>query len=208
MILSYGFRSVIVSESMVLAWYNNDHENGPDFLTVVSVQYGNTGHTYMFLRYLRGGLEVCTRMKKHVSIASDHAGFTLKEALIDFLKDEGYEVDDMGPTLLNPTDDYPDYILPLAKKVALRKDSFGIIIGGSGQGEAIAANHIHGIRAVVYYGGSLDIIRLSREHNDANILSLGARFLSVDEAWDAVRLWLTTSFSHAERHVRRIEKLP
>ena len=146
-------------------------------------------------------------MKRNVCIASDHAGFALKQVLLDMLQDEGYHVEDLGPGVLDPSDDYPDYIIPLARKIAEQKDLCGIVIGGSGQGEAIAANRVPGVRAAVYYGGPSDIVRLSREHNDANVLSLGARFLSQEEADAAVRLWLTTVFSEAERHVRRIAKL-
>ena len=142
-----------------------------------------------------------------IYIASDHAGFALKQSLIDALTDEGYALEDMGPTALDPLDDYPDYIVPLARTVAGQEEACGIVIGASGQGEAIAANRIVGIRAAVYYGGPSDIVRLSREHNDANILSLGARFLSPEDAEEAVRLWLATPFSNAERHVRRNAKL-
>ena len=117
------------------------------------------------------------------------------------------EVEDIGPSVYIEGDDYPDYIVPMAQKVAQNKDFVGIGIGGSGQGEAIAANRIGGIRAAVYYGGSTDIVKLAREHNDANVLSLGARFVSNEEARSAVELFLTTPFSNEERHVRRIKKL-
>ena len=143
----------------------------------------------------------------HIYLASDHAGFALKNALIEYLKAEGNEVEDCGPLALDPADDYPDFCMPLAQKVAGDKGSFGVVIGTSGQGEAIAANRVRGARAVVFYGGSDEILMLSREHNDANILSLGAKFLSETQAKDAVALWLATSFSGDERHVRRIEKL-
>lgn len=142
-----------------------------------------------------------------IYLASDHAGYELKEALIPFLRERGLEVEDVGPVTLDPADDYPDYILPMAAKVAQNKGSFGIGIGGSGQGEAIVANRVKGVRAAVYYGGDKKILTLSREHNDANVLSLGARFVSVDEAKEAVALWLATPFSNEERHVRRIQKL-
>lgn len=142
-----------------------------------------------------------------VFLASDHAGFELKEALIPFLQERGYEVSDLGPPTLDLDDDYPDYLMMLARHVVDEKWSFGIGIGGSGQGEAIAANRIKGARAVVYYGGPKEIIILSRQHNDANILSLGARFISNDEAKEAVLLWLQTQFSGDERHTRRIGKL-
>lgn len=142
-----------------------------------------------------------------VYIASDHAGFELKEALNAFLSERNYQVEDLGPSTLDPNDDYPDYLMMLGRHVADDKTSFGIGIGGSGQGEAIAANRVKGARAAVYYGGPDEILTLSREHNNANILSLGARFLSADAAKAAVILWLTTPFSNDERHVRRIAKL-
>jgi ribose 5-phosphate isomerase B len=107
----------------------------------------------------------------------------------------------------NPADDYPNFILPCAKKVAATPESRGVVLGGSGQGEAMAANRIKGVRAAVYYGGPMDIIKLSRLHNDANVLSLGARFVSVEEAQSALELWLKTPFSEEERHARRIQEL-
>ncbi len=142
-----------------------------------------------------------------IFLASDHAGFELKQKLVDFLHAKGHEVEDMGPTRLNPADDYPDYITPCAKKVAETPDSMGVILGMSGQGEAMAANRVRGVRAAVYYGGPADIVKLSRRHNDANILSLGARFVSADEAIKALELWLATNFEHDERHQRRILKM-
>ena len=142
-----------------------------------------------------------------IYLASDHAGFELKEALILFLKERGHEVEDVGPTTFSPQDDYPDYILPMAAKVAEERGSFGIGIGTSGQGEAMVANRVKGARAAVYYGSQDNILTLSREHNNANILCLGARFVSAEEAKRAVELWLQTPFSKEERHVRRIAKL-
>jgi len=142
-----------------------------------------------------------------IYLATDHAGFELKEKLLGFLVDKGYELEDFGALSYDKQDDYPDFILKAAQAVALDEGSKGIILGGSGQGEAIVANKVKGIRAVVYYGGHEDIIRLSREHNDANILSLGARFLSEDEAKKSIELWLNTSFSEEERHKRRIQKI-
>ena len=140
-------------------------------------------------------------------LASDHAGFELKQKLIDHLAALGHEIEDMGPTRLNPADDYPDYIAPCAKAVADTHGSMGIIAGMSGQGEAMAANRVRGVRAAVYYGGPIDIIKLSRRHNDANILSLGARFVTFEEAAGAVDMWLATQFEHDERHQRRILKM-
>lgn len=142
-----------------------------------------------------------------VYLASDHAGFELKNKLVEFLKSEGYEVEDLGPTEFNPDDDYPDFVNPAAEKVSSDPASLGIVIGGSGQGEAMVANKVKGIRAAVFYGGPVEIIKLSKEHNNANVLSLGARFLTEDEAKKTVKLWLETKFSGQARHVRRIEKI-
>lgn len=142
-----------------------------------------------------------------IYIGSDHAGFELKERLKPFLMEMGHFVEDKGPATFNADDDYPDYIRPVAEAVARELDSKGIVIGKSGQGEAMCANRERGIRAAVYYGYNPEVLRLSREHNDANVLALAAGFLSADEAMDAVKLWLATSFSEEERHIRRITKL-
>lgn len=154
-----------------------------------------------------------------VYIGSDHAGFELKGKLTDFLISHGYEVIDKGAYEYNKDDDYPEFIHATAAAVASqintdktqigadKNSTFGIVIGGSGQGEAIVANRIFGIRAALYYGENLEIVKLSREHNDANILSLGARFVTEEEAKRAVRLFLDTPFSGDERHVRRINKI-
>lgn len=144
-------------------------------------------------------------MKIH--IAADHAGYNLKERLKDFITQSGYEVVDHGAYSLNPMDDYPDFIEPVARIVSENPEERGIILGGSGQGEAMDANRFAHVRAIEYYGGNTEIIILGREHNDANILSLGARFISDDEAEEAVMLFLGTAFSGAEHHQRRIEKL-
>jgi len=142
-----------------------------------------------------------------IFVASDHAGFELKEKIKVFLENKGHDVKDVGAHSFEPKDDYPDFIIPAAQQVASTPGSKGIILGGSGQGEAITANKIKGIRAVVFYGGNKDIITLSRSHNDANILSLGARFLTEQEACDAIESWLAQEFSSDERHKRRIEKI-
>ena len=146
-------------------------------------------------------------MTKKVYLASDHAGFELKEALNAFLSERGFEVEDLGPSTYNKDDDYPTTMAPLARAVAGDKEAFGIGIGGSGQGEAMALNRTPGVRAAEYYGGATDVIKISREHNNANILSIGARFVSQEEAKDAVILWLMTPFSGEERHARRIAEL-
>jgi len=141
-----------------------------------------------------------------IYIAADHAGFDLKKHLKKQLLADGYDIEDCGAYEYNPLDDYPDFIKPASEKVANDQGSKGIIIGGSGQGEAIAANRIKGVRAAVFYDGPLDIIKLSRLHNNANILSLGARFLSTERAIEILNLWLTEKFEGG-RHEIRINKL-
>lgn len=145
-----------------------------------------------------------------VFLASDHAGFALKEALYTYISTfEGYQPEDMGAFTLDENDDYPDFITPCAERVAHEPGSLAIILGGSGQGEAMAANRVPGVRAAVYYGAPQDditIVSLAKQHNNANILSLGARFLSVEHAQNAVRVFLETPFSEDKRHIRRIEK--
>lgn len=141
-----------------------------------------------------------------IHLATDHAGFLHKEAVKQFLLGRGVTVVDHGATAIDATDDYPDFVIPAAQAVANDTESRGIIFGGSGQGEAMAANRISGVRAAVYYGGAIDIVTHSRAHNDANILSLGARFLSIDEAVEAVTIWSEIPFSNDERDIRRINK--
>lgn len=148
-------------------------------------------------------------MQPTIYFAADHAGFDLKNTLLAYVRDElGYAVEDCGAHELAPEDDYPPIIADAARAVS--NDPVGtraIILGGSGQGEAIAANRHVNVRAAVYYGGNPEIVALSREHNNANILSLGARFLTEDEAKAAVALWLATPFSNEPRHQRRNELL-
>jgi ribose 5-phosphate isomerase B len=143
-------------------------------------------------------------MKIH--LATDHAGFEHKEALKAHLFEHSYEIIDHGNTKLDENDDYPDFVTPFAQAVAHDVESRGIVFGGSGEGEAMCSNRIVGARAVVYYGGSKDILTFSRQHNNANILSIGARFMTTDEVIDAVDFWLGVEFSHEERHIRRLEK--
>jgi ribose 5-phosphate isomerase B len=142
-----------------------------------------------------------------IYIGSDHAGFGLKEKIKNFLYELGHEVEDKGPSSYNPSDDYPDFVRPVAEAVARDGEARGIVIGKSGQGEAMCANRERGIRAAVYYGSNVEIVKLSREHNDSNVLSLAAGFISADEAMNVVKLWLSTPFSEEERHIRRIAKL-
>src|SRR3990172_8715389 len=141
-----------------------------------------------------------------VYLATDHAGFELKEKIKDYLKTAGYSVEDYGAHNFDQDDDYPDFISKAAKAVSKNLDSKAIILGSSGQGEAMVANKFPGVRAVVFYG-NMDMIPLTREHNDANVLSIGARFLTAEEAIEAVRLFLETQFTKEVRHVRRIEKI-
>jgi ribose 5-phosphate isomerase B len=141
-----------------------------------------------------------------IYLASDHAGFELKNKIIEHLKDTGQEVEDCGPFAFNPDDDYPDFVYPCAVKVSQNPGSMGIILGMSGNGEAIVANKVKGIRAALYYGAHEEIIKLSREHNNANILSLGAKFLTLDQVKRAVDLWIETGFDGG-RHSRRIDKI-
>ncbi len=146
-----------------------------------------------------------------IHIGGDHAGFELKNAIIRFLEQKHYEVVDHGAYEFDPEDDYPDFVLPVAIAVAEDNQSRGFIHGGSAHGEAIVANRVQGIRATVFYGepqySDESIINLSRQHNDANILSIGARFVSTGEAKDAVRVWLKTPFSDDYKYIRRIKKI-
>ncbi|MCX6747693.1 MAG: RpiB/LacA/LacB family sugar-phosphate isomerase [Candidatus Nomurabacteria bacterium] len=159
-----------------------------------------------------------------IYIGTDHAGFALKEELKRYLPELGlgYEVTDLGSFAMNPEDDYSDFVTLVAKEVAGDKESMGIVLGGSGQGEAMCANRISGVRALAFYGprepmGVIDadgaestdpfeVVKLAREHNDANIISIGTRFVPPDEAKFAIELFLSTKFSGDERHLRRINK--
>jgi len=141
-----------------------------------------------------------------IYLGSDHAGYTLKEAIKEHLLANGYGVEDLGAVNYNPIDDYPDMIFPVAEAVASDRESMGIILGGSGQGEAMAANRIKGVRAAVYYDGPDEIVKLSRQHNNANVLSLGARFIETDRALQVINIWLNEPFAGG-RHQNRIDKL-
>ncbi len=143
-----------------------------------------------------------------ILLASDHAGFDLKNKIFKFLKEESFDVEDMGAQVLDTEDDYPQIMIPVAMRVINDiENTKAIIFGKSGQGEAMVSNRFPGIRAAVYYGQNLEIIRLSREHNDSNILSIGAGFVNEDEAKEAIRLWISTPFNSEERHLRRIEQM-
>lgn len=143
----------------------------------------------------------------HIFLGTDHAGYAHKEAVKSALTTAGRAVIDCGAMHYDGADDYPDFIAPAVNRLAeADRSARAIIFGGSGQGEAMLANRYPFARAVVYYGGPIEIVTLSREHNDANVLSLGARFISVEEAVAAVHLWLETDFSGEPRHVRRLQK--
>src|SRR3989338_4062624 len=151
-----------------------------------------------------------------IYLAADHRGFELKEKIKVWLKEWGHEYEDMGAFEFNKDDDYPDFIRKVAEAVANDPErSRGIVLGGSGQGEAMVANRYQGVRAAVYYGGSEEIIKLSREHNNANILSLGLAIGSTFEgsvpmdeetAKRAIKVWLEAPFPGEERHKRRLAK--
>jgi ribose 5-phosphate isomerase B len=141
-------------------------------------------------------------------VATDHAGFLHKEAVRAWLLAEGCTVVDVGATVLDLDDDFPDYIALAAKAVSQNPETTAaIIFGGSGQGEAMVANRFPGVRATVYYGGDESIIKLSREHNDANVLSIGARFVSVDQAKKVIWDWLHFEKGTDPKYHRRNVKI-
>ena len=140
-----------------------------------------------------------------VYLGSDHAGFELKQVLVEHVTALGHEPVDCGPHSYDAEDDYPPYIIKTASSVAADPGSAGIVLGGSGNGEAIAANKVRGIRCALAF--STDTARLAREHNDANVLSLGARMYDEATARQFVEIFLSTSFSGEERHVRRLAQL-
>lgn len=158
-----------------------------------------------------------------VYLGTDHAGFDLKEKVKAYLLEKGYEVEDYGAHTFNKDDDYPDFIGPAAQGVSQNPGSMGIVFGGSGQGEAIVSNKYPNVRASLFYTpvippGVVDLegnkstdpyelLALTRAHNDSNVLSLGARFLTEEQAIKAVEIFLTSPFLGEERHVRRIEKV-
>ena len=158
-----------------------------------------------------------------IALASDHAGFEQLKQIQSFLEAAGHQCHNFGPVSLRPDDDYPDFIFEAAKAVASGGCERGIIMGRSGEGEAMAANRIKGVRCAVFYGPAIarrvvdargrtshdpyEIIRLSRQHNDSNMISLAASFVSFEDIKNVVKLWLETPFSGEERHERRNKKL-
>ena len=143
-----------------------------------------------------------------IYLATDHAGFELKEKVKERLKGQGYIVEDEGAFVLEEGDDYPDFVSIASKQVSSNpEEDKAIIFGGSGQGEAMVANRYKNVRAAVFYGGNEEIIIRSREHNGANVLSIGANYVSEQEAFEAIDLWLNTPFAIDPRHLRRIAKI-
>jgi ribose 5-phosphate isomerase B len=159
----------------------------------------------------------------NIALATDHAGFEQLKELASYLESLGHSCQSFGPETFVADDDYPDFIKPAAESVARGECERGIILGGSGQGEAMAANRIKGVRCAVFYGPAVplrivdasgresrdpyEIIRLSREHNDANMLSIAARFVSLADMKHVIKVWLEAAFSNEERHKRRLKKL-
>lgn len=158
-----------------------------------------------------------------IALATDHTGFEQLKDLQTFLEEMGHECQSYGPATLNLSDDYPDFIFKASQAVSDGTAEMGIILGGSGQGEAMAANRFKNVRCAVFYGPAVvgriidangrvssspyEIVRLSRQHNNANMLSLAARFVSLSDMKQVIRIWLETPFSEEPRHVRRIDKL-
>lgn len=158
-----------------------------------------------------------------IYLGTDHAGFDLKEKVKAFLKEAGYDVEDCGAEVYERQDDYPVFIGRAARAVSKDAGSRGIVFGGSGQGEAMVANKFPGVRCALFYGpraavseidvagnksdDPFEMLRLTREHNDANVLSLGARFLKEEDAIAAVKIFLESPFLGEERHKRRIDMM-
>jgi ribose 5-phosphate isomerase B len=141
----------------------------------------------------------------HVYLGSDHAGFELKTHLVNYLTGRGYKAIDVGPFEYDPDDDYPAFCFATGERVVGDPGSLGVVIGGSGNGEQIAANKVIGVRAALAW--NLDTARLAREHNDANVVAVGARQHPLDEATALVEAFVTTQFSGDARHHRRIVQI-
>lgn len=158
-----------------------------------------------------------------IALSTDHAGYERLKRLKAGLELAGYETQDFGPVQFNVDDDYPDLITPACKSILAKECEVGVIFGGSGQGEAMAANRFRGIRCTVWYGPSVpieavnaegtlsldpyEILTLSKEHNNANVLSIAGRFVNDEEALKVVIIWLNKKFNGEDRHQRRIDKL-
>ena len=140
-----------------------------------------------------------------VYLGSDHAGYELKQHLVQWLTSAGHEPVDCGPHIYDAVDDYPPFVLRAAERTAADPEALGIVIGGSGNGEAIAANKVKGVRAALAW--SVETAELGREHNNANVVSVGARMHSLDEATKFVEVFVNTPFSQDPRHIRRIDMI-
>lgn len=138
-----------------------------------------------------------------VHLGADHAAYELKEALVAYVTELGHEPVDHGPHDYDPDDDYPRFVVPAAQAVIAEPDSLGIVLGGSGNGEQIAANKVPGVRAALAY--TTETAQLGRQHNDAQVVAIGARMTSEDDAKAIVKTFLQTPFSHDSRHQRRID---
>jgi len=158
-----------------------------------------------------------------VYLATDHAGLEIKNKVVEYLKSLGFEAIDCGPFEFDKDDDYPDLISKAAEKVSQNPTSFGIILGGSGQGEAMVANKFKNVRCALFYAeavpveaiditgnkstDSYEMLKLTRAHNNSNMLSLGIRFLTEEQMLKAVKIFLESPFPGDERHATRIEKI-
>lgn len=142
-------------------------------------------------------------MKIHVG--ADHAAFEMKNQLVAYLREQGHDVTDHGPAEYDPEDDYPMYVIPAAQAVAADDASRGLVLGGSGNGEQIAANKVPGVRAVLAY--DTETAKLGRAHNDARVVSIGARMTDNDTARRILEVFFTTDFTGEQRHQRRIDLL-
>ena len=140
-----------------------------------------------------------------IHIGADHAGLELKSALIDHLNAQGYEVKDHGPYTYDALDDYPDFCIPAAEAVVADHGSLGIVIGGSGNGEQIAANKVKGVRSALAW--SIETAKLAKQHNNANVVAIGGRMHTIEDCKAIIDAFISEPFSNDERHIRRIEKI-
>lgn len=140
-----------------------------------------------------------------IHIGADHAGLELKSALIQHFSSQSHEVQDHGPFQYDALDDYPDFCIPAAEAVVKDPGSLGIVIGGSGNGEQIAANKVKGVRAALAW--SIETAKLARQHNNANVIAIGGRMHSIDECKAILDAFINEPFSNDERHIRRIDKI-
>ena len=140
-----------------------------------------------------------------IHIGSDHAGLELKDALVEYLESKGHSVTDHGPLQYDALDDYPDFCIPAAAATVADPTSLGIVLGGSGNGEQIAANKVKGVRAALAW--SVETAKLAKEHNNANVVGIGGRMHSIDECKAIIDAFIETPFSNDERHIRRINKI-